>query len=300
MMPLRARSGFSKRAQGERRRSRRWPAALLGAAILLAAYYAVAMGSLRSQDSNGVDLGDAAAGSGGAAERLTIDVEVVDLDTGTGALDIQLRPAPLGDFVGDRDGQLAEPLQLEVSPPGGPVTGFDFPANQIIDPVAASLPAETPAFGFPFDRPHAGFHLRALIRDRPVPIDVELLNETDGWRLLGGARANSQELHVEVEARRELLSITFSVIYIATVVVVAVTTVAVIGNAIARRKVSFDQLIWLVAMLAVIPAVRNEMPGVPPIGTAVDLFILLPSVFIIIVALLAAVVVVAVDEAAAV
>lgn len=297
MRAQRARSSFPR----ERRRSWRWPAALLGAAVLLAAYYALALGSLRSRGSD-VEVDDASGGDvrQAAAERLTIEVEAVELDTGTGSLDIRLRPVPEGNFAGRRRGQLAEPIQLEISSAGGPVTAFDMPADQVIDPVAASLPADAPAFGFPFDRPHATLRLRAVARDRPVPVDLQLLNETDEWRLFGEARTTGEELQVELEARRELLGMTFSVIYIAGVVVVAVTTVAVVGNAIGRRNVTFDQLIWLVAMLAVIPAVRNEMPGVPPIGTAVDLFVLLPAVFIIIVALLASIAVVAADEAASV
>lgn len=290
-------SSSSEPGKRERRRSWRWPAALLGAAVLLAAYYGIALGSLRSRASSIVPVEEATAGSDGSAEALTLEVEAVDLDTATGALDIRIQPLPEGSFAGDRGGQLSEPVQVEVSSPGGSVTSFDFPADQALDPVTVSLEAETPAYWFPFDRPDATLRLRALSRDSAVPIDLKLLNETEGWRLFGTARTGS-ELQVEVEARRELLAITFSVIYIVGVVVVALTTLAVIGYAISHRRVQFDQVIWLVAMLAVIPAVRNEMPGVPPIGTAVDLFILLPSVFVIIVALLAAIVVLAKEEAA--
>jgi hypothetical protein len=71
-------------------------------------------------------------------------------------------------------------------------------------------------------------------------------------------------------------------------------TVAVIGGAVARGRVDFAHVIWLGAMLVAIPAVRNEMPGVPPIGTAVDLFIFFPSMVIVGVALLAGVAVLAV------
>jgi hypothetical protein len=96
-----------------------------------------------------------------------------------------------------------------------------------------------------------------------------------------------------------MLPVSFAIFYIAGIVVVALITVAVIGGAIARGRVDFEQVIWLGAMLVAIPAVRNEMPGVPPIGTAVDLFVFLPSVVIVGMALLAAIVVLAVNEAAA-
>ena len=96
-----------------------------------------------------------------------------------------------------------------------------------------------------------------------------------------------------------MLAISFTLFYVGGIVVVALITIAVIGGAIARGQVGFDQVIWLGAMLVAIPAVRNEMPGVPPIGTAVDMFVFLPSVVIVGAALLASIVVLAINEAAA-
>jgi hypothetical protein len=122
---------------------------------------------------------------------------------------------------------------------------------------------------------------------------------TEGWSIAASARpaGAGPAVQVDVRAGREMLAISFAIFYIAGIAVVALITVAVIGGAIARGQVDFDQVIWLGAMLVAIPAVRNEMPGVPPVGTAVDLFVFLPSVVIVATALLASIVVLAVNEA---
>ena len=126
-----------------------------------------------------------------------------------------------------------------------------------------------------------------------------MVDQTDGWNLSGAVDEDDNVLRVDLAARREMLPISFTLFYVAGIVVVALITIVVIGGSIVRRQVGFDQIIWLGAMLVAIPAVRNEMPGVPPIGTAVDMFVFLPSVALVGAALLASIVVLAINEAAA-
>ena len=174
-----------------------------------------------------------------------------------------------------------------------------FPAEQLIDPVAMSIDATSGAQGFPFDKPKMGFRAEALSGDERVPLDLEMVDQTEGWDLRGVVGDSDDMLLVDLTAGREMLAVSFTLFYIGGIVVVALITVAIIGGAIARGQVGFDQVIWLGAMLVAVPAVRNEMPGVPPIGTLVDLFVFLPSVVIVGLALLAAIVVLAINEAAA-
>lgn len=278
------------------RRRSRWRIVLLVGVGILAVYYGLVVGGMRGSGSGPVPL----SGDSGdrVDDRVTVEVEAVTLDPADGALDLQLRPVPRGDLATDGGGELRLPLQVQVAAPGEPPANFDFGADQLIDPVGASVGVTADPYAFPFDRPEASFSLSASSDGARVPLDIEVVDGTEGWELSGSAEPRGSQLQVVLDGRRETLAISFAVFYIAGIVVVALITVAVIGGAMVRGNVDFDRLIWLGAMLVAIPAVRNEMPGVPPIGTAVDVFVFLPSVVIVGVALLAAIVVVAINEAA--
>jgi hypothetical protein len=284
----------------ERRRRWRWRLVLLVGVGVLVVYYGLAVGSLRGHDASTVQLDDSALEH--PRSRVTLQVEAVDLDTSAGSFEFQLRPVPSGVYESNVAGELNRPLQVVVSSPGQPAQTFEFAEDQLVDPVAVSVAASTGARGFPFDRPRSSFAFAAQSRDDEVPIDLEMVDETEGWNLsaVAGPRLGGGErVEVDLRAGRETLAISFALFHIAGIVVVALITVAVIGGAVVRGLVDFNQVIWLGAMLVAIPAVRNEMPGVPPVGTAVDLFVLFPSIVIVGVALLAGVIVLAINEAAA-
>jgi hypothetical protein len=285
------------RAKHKRTRRLRWRLVLLGGIGVLVVYYALIVGGMRLNDSGDVDLDDASLTH--SSDRVTLQVEAASLDPASGSFDLRLRPVPQGTFAAGRTGQLRQPLQVRLIAAGEPAAAFDFPAKQIIDPVAASVGTTTGSQRFPFDRPQMAFRLEATSKGERVPLDVRISDQTDGWDLSGAVVSSDQVLHVDLAGRREMLSISFALFYLGGIVVVALITVAVIGGAIVRGRVDFDQVIWLGAMLVAVPAVRNEMPGVPPIGTAIDLWIFLPSVVIVGLALLAAIVVLVVNEAAA-
>lgn len=278
-------------------RRKRWRYVLVGGGAVMVAYYALVFGSLQLNDTSAVDLDDSAVRNPG--DRVTLQIEAVGLDTSTGSFDLRLRPVPRGSFAEPETGQLVQPLQVVVTSPGQPATTYDFPAQQLIDPVAVSVEASTGAQRFPFDHPEMAFRAEGLSLDERVPVDLDMADQTEGWNLRGVVDDQNDLLVVDLTGSREMLPVSFTLFYIGGIVVVALITVAVIGGAIARGQVGFDQVIWLGAMLVAVPAVRNEMPGVPPIGTLVDLFVFLPSIVIVGLALLAAIVVLVINEAAA-
>jgi hypothetical protein len=283
-------------AEHRRRHRWRWRAVLLVGVGILAVYYSLAVGSISGHDASRVKLDEGTVSH--PRSRVTLQVEAIDLDTSAGSFEFQLRPVPTGLLESNHSGELDAPLQVVVSAPGQPPATFLFPKDQLIDPVAVSVGASAGANGFPFDRPRSSFRFQAFSDDDPVPVDLEMSDETEGWNLSADAVSRSDDgLQVEMRAGRETLAISFALFYIAGIVVVALITVAVIGGAVVRALVDFNQVIWLGAMLVAIPAVRNEMPGVPPVGTAVDLFVFFPAIVIVGVALLAGVVVLVVNEA---
>ena len=275
----------------------RWRIVLIGGTCLLVVYYGLAIGSMQLGNSGSVSLDDSGVAQG--ANRITLEVEAVNLDTSTGSFDLRMRPLPRGTFADPDTGELREPLQVKLISAGSPAQSFDFPSQQLVDPVGATVDASAGAQGFPFDRPKVDFRLESLTGDHRVPVDIEMSDQTEGWNLSGKVGERDNVLRVDLKAGREMLAVSFTLFYIGGIVVVALITVALIGGSIARGQVDFGQVIWLGAMLVAVPAVRNEMPGVPPIGTAVDMYVFLPSVFIVGAALLASIVVLAINEHAA-
>jgi hypothetical protein len=260
-------------------------------------YYVVALVSLNNPGSGTGRLESVGDADGKApTDRVTVEIEAVTIDPSGGSLEARLRPVPHGDLEGARSGQLREPLHLQVGSPGQAPAGFDFPADQVIDPVTAALGTDGLTQHFPFDKQQLNFHVEALLASEAVPIGVEMTDEVEGWVVSGTTTPDRHGVAVEANARREMLAITFALFYIAGTVVVTLVAVAVIVGAARRRQVDFERVIWLGAMLVVIPAVRNEMPGVPPIGTTVDLFVFLPSVMIVAVALLATIALLVLEE----
>jgi hypothetical protein len=252
------------------------------AAVL--AYYVGATASLGSGGPGDVGL----SGTGAQPDdRVVIQVEVHEVDPATGSFVAHLRPVPRGAFEAGRSGQLRSPLHVEVASPDDAAGVYDFPSEQAIDPVTMAVSTTGAATAFPFDRPGATFQVEATDDTGPVPVEIELLDEVAGWRLAGDVTTTDAGVRVDVDTRREMLTISFALFYMAGTVVVTLIAVAVVVGALNRRQVDFERVIWLGAMLVVIPAVRNEMPGVPPMGTAADLFVFLPSVVVVALALLA-------------
>jgi hypothetical protein len=260
-------------------------------AVVVASDYALALASVQHHDAGAVALD---VGPRGAAEAaVTLHVEAVDLDTGAGRFDFTLRPV-VGEGLRAADGTgLAEPMRVEVTSADLPPEVFEFPAGQIVDPVAVSVVASQGATAFPFDRPRTGFGLDVVTGGERVPAALEINDQTAQWRLGGDARTTGDRLVVDLQARRETLAIGLALFYVISIVVVGLITVLVVGGSVLRRQVAFGEIIWLGAMLVAIPSVRNQMPGVPPIGTVADLFVFFPAIVIVGVALISAVVVTA-------
>jgi hypothetical protein len=268
-----------------------WVAALL----VVVGYYAVALVNVRGHDPGLVALDGGALAS--SEVGVTLHIEAVDLDTSAGAFAFTLRPIVEGALQAEDGIGLAEPLRVEVSSSNQPTEVFEFPAGQIVDPVAVMVGASQGANAFPFDRPRTDFALRVVSGGQWVPAAVEINDQTDDWRLAGEARMDDDRLAVDLQGRRDALAISFALLYIIGIVVVGMIAVLVVGGSLLRGAVGFDEIIWLGAMLVAIPSVRNQMPGVPPIGTVADLFVYFPTIVIVGVALTAGVVVMSLSGA---
>lgn len=292
----------SPRRGGGRRFRRR--ALLISVLAALAAYAVFAANSLGATSSDRISVANAEGDVPAPlpADGVVLELTALDIDAASGSLELRVQPTPRGRWQGNVPGELSRPVQVRVSSAdpagsaGASATAFDFPDQQILDPVTATVAGVAEPRRFPFDQPEMTINLTVLHRGEPVPSGIVLTNATEGWDLSATGRPADDGLALDVRATRETLAISFDLFYIVGTAVVTLIALAVIAGALSRRTVDFDRVIWLGAMLVVIPAVRNEMPGVPPVGTTVDLVVFLPSVLVVAVALLVTIALLTIDE----
>lgn len=276
--------------------SRRTWAFLAIVGLLLFYYAAVFLlhGGESEQDVALDTSGFVAAGE----DRVDLALQVTDLDPSQRVMTMEIQPIPQGAFATTGGSELSEPMILRVTSPRRPPMTFDFDADEVLDSVVVPLSLTTGAYNYPFDRPDGEARFTMLTKDGStvVPLDVSLANSANDWRLSGSLASNSGTVVLDTEAKRDVLVSSLAIFYLFAIGLTAIISVAVIGASLTDGEVSFSEVIWLGAMLVAIPAIRNEMPGAPAIGTAVDVFVFFPAVGIVALTLLAATVVLALSK----
>ena len=76
-------------------------------------------------------------------------------------------------------------------------------------------------------------------------------------------------LHYEIGRSPAVIFLALMAMTSLTLVVLSAVNVAK-EVALRGRKVEFGMLVWIAALLFVIPAVRNGLPGSPPAGALID------------------------------
>jgi hypothetical protein len=275
------------------RLSRRAIAASLVLLLLLGYYAAVFLvhnGEAEQEvvlaDGNAQDLTD---------DYMHLELKVTDLDPSQRVMTMELQPVPHGSIAIAGGGELVEPVILRVTSPRRPPLTFDFTEEQVLDPVSVPLSLSTGAYAYPFDTPGAQARFEVISKETntPIPVDVALTNSANDWRLSGSATDNGDAVMLRTEAERDTLIRSLAIFYLFAIGLTAFISVAIIGASLMDFDVSFSEVIWLGATLIAIPAIRNEMPGAPSIGTAVDVFVFFPAVGMVALTLLAATVVLA-------
>ncbi|WP_419817737.1 DUF4436 family protein [Glaciibacter flavus] len=271
-----------------RRQRRRNPAPyILGAVVLiLIVYYVVVAASGILQSSTAVKVsGD---NKQSAQTYLTLRMSTQDVDLTNRVIQANVLPIPHGRLVGQKAGEIAATLRIEVSSGGVTTSVVTFPGESIVDATALTLSLDRGDTDYPFDHPFANYQLSVQDDEtgQPVPFALEVSNSARPWVLNAHRSAASVEgkrtlYPVTIEGSRDALSVTLVLFYVLAILLTTLMAVVIIGSAIIRRKLEFSNVIWLSATLLSFPALRSAMPGAPPIGTALDFIILFPCLCLI-------------------
>lgn len=262
------------------------PWILAAVAVLLAAYYLVVGLSGTLTSSTAVPItGDQSVPTD---SYLTLQMKTQDIDLTNRVVQANLLPIAHGNLIGDRPGEIARSLRIEVSSAGLTTSVVTFPGKSVVDPTSVSLALDRGDSAYPFDQPFANFRVSVTDDETGdnVPFTITMENSARPWHLTASLGTSSTEKGIEVrpftlDGSRDTLSVVLVLFYVLAILLTTLMAVVTIGTALLKRKLEFSNVIWLSATLLSFPALRSAMPGAPPIGTALDYLIFFPCICLI-------------------
>ncbi|WP_210648901.1 DUF4436 family protein [Nocardioides sp. SYSU D00065] len=276
---------MSRRSTPDPAKPRRNPAARILAACvaLLAVYYAVLVATGSLGTSTQVDLDKAAAPTG--SDLVTLHLKLQEVDVANRVLRATILPAPHGDLVGRKTGEMSRGLRIEVASGGAATSVISYPSKSIIDPTAVELALDRGDVAYPFDRPFVDFSVSAQ-DDRTgaaVPIALDVESSSRPWVMsatMDEPRTEGAKMvyPVQIDGHRDTLTVTLIMFYLLVILLTTLIAVVTIGSALVQRTLEFSNVIWLSATLLAFPTLRNVMPDAPPLGTALDYVVFFPCV----------------------
>ena len=264
--PQAAAPRFAMTVEAARTAFAKHPLAIL-AALLLICYVTVLTMFLREGQPSMVITGV-------AAQATPIEAHFIALDLVRETATMTLTPMLSSPLVAER-GKLLGDVQVEIDT-GTTVLTHTFKGGDTPVPWIAVIPIEYgDQFEYPFDRHGGDFHIKATRKGEPGTVaNLKLDKITHGFKLVatGEPAASNAELNVEFEITRSASVIFLAMIAMASLSLVVVSALNVAWQVAMRdRKVEFSMMVWIAALLFVVPSVRNGLPGGPPPGALVDI-----------------------------
>ncbi len=158
---------------------------------------------------------------------------------------------------------------------GTSVLTHTFKKGDAPSPWSAVVPIESgDASEYPFDK-YAGEFLFKIKREGNASslARVDLDKVLHGFAASATVEPTEAKTHVvlKYEFSRSPAVVFLALMALTSLSMVVLSAVSVAKHvAINGRKVEFGMLVWIAALLFVIPAVRNGLPGSPPLGSLVD------------------------------
>lgn len=220
------------------------------------------------------------AGEGKGAGWLDVTASVLSVDPAKNELSARLQFEPKGSLLAEDKYTLAKDLTVYVNDASGnPERPFRKGKPMSSLDVTLSLYDGFPT-DYPFDAYLADFDLGASTPSETETGEMEDLHVTvrmtanvHGYRInadtdpenLGGG------VYLSLEVRRSTTTIYFAVFVMVAQWVLALCVLAwALSVLIRKRRIEATLFGWVGAMLFAFPALRNAVPGAPPIGSMTD------------------------------
>ncbi len=268
---------------------RPWPngstarAAAVAAILILAAIGYIGLLQYFGASETPVErrLGAAAADPAGVEAY----VEALGIDPLNQSMQVRVSLTPGPSLRGDLATAPDRDLVLVVSH-GKTIQELGLPANQPIAPATFEVALRKgQAVSYPLDRYQADLGIRCLEKPpspgggpKALPISVTVWEALLGFRLetSEGAAAKPGEAHINFAIRRSGAFIVFALAAYGAMVVLACCALAVgVLVFFGVRRAEATLIGALGAIVFTLPALRNVLPGAPPLGVRADLLVFL-------------------------
>jgi hypothetical protein len=207
-----------------------------------------------------------------APNRIDVDVTLQRMDASARQLTLIVVISARGTTAEDHDETtLAAPLTLETSSLSN--TTLHYPAGERISAQNISVGLNDGIVSdYPFDAYTTDVGFYASINDHPVPISLIFRNE-DPFFLTTPTAANvdSGSAAIGLRISRSRGSLIFAWFLMAAMWILALSVLGAAWIIVrGRRGLIWPALGWMAATLFALVAVRNAVPGLPPIGSLFD------------------------------
>ena len=243
-------------------------ALLIGAGVfVLAGAYALSLVAFSVQRDNGRKTFTIGKGRNG----IGVAARVTSIDPAADAVTVRLEFGPLGDYTRDKIA-LARPVKVIISTAKGR-SELNFAAGSVMSPTEATLALTGgELLDYPFDRYESGLIVLARTpRGERVPVSMEVSTGFNGFRVATTRDMFIGEPFARFKLRRASTTIFFALFIDVIFWAVALTAFGLALRLVERRrKFEAGFTSFLAALLFAFPAVRNTLPGSPPIGALND------------------------------
>jgi hypothetical protein len=220
---------------------------------------------------------------------ISINFEPIGVSPDTSNASFRMVMSSDDETISDADGRAVDNIRVTVGGPDGSQEiripqGTAFGRAEVVLGVAGELAQ------YPFDSYSGVYFVNADFYDRQtggvnetkgaIPLEVTSVGAINGWNsALGVSSTGSFGVGLSADFDRAFSTKLFALVLLAlaalTSLLALFISVLVLSN---RRKVEAALLAWTGSLLFALPILRTYLPGAPPIGAAIDIYVFLWTV----------------------
>lgn len=254
-------------------------------AVILAIFYA--LGLMLFHNDAGADTFDLKAKGETSENHLIMHVKVASIDPAKETAVLAITPEPAGDLTDDKGYSAKSDVTFTIYTDDGPKE-VKIKAGDHMTTTSVPVTAEGEISEYPLDKYAGDIEIDS---ETPMVIDAESHVQAYTTDMDLSDESKPTELTINYEFSRSHSIIIFACFVLGLIALVALLALTVaLGVAMRGFKFEFGMIGWVGALLFVLPAIRNALPGQPPIGTVGDFAVFFWAEIIAIVSLVTLVV----------
>lgn len=214
--------------------------------------------------------------------RLEVNATVIAIDPIRSQMKVELTFQPKGDIIEITSNDMTRDVHLLTNTVQGP-TETVFKAHHQAYPIEITLSLQDGDVAlYPIDKYNAALQLDAFVLksgdagEMPLPLAVNFLAHNHVLHVDADLRpgSNAHELNIDLKLKRPVAVQGFAWFINALMVMLAISAAIVVFNVAYRgKRLEPNLLVWMSALLFVLPSMRNILPGVPPLGAFTDFLV---------------------------